>query len=832
MKRELYDVQKTHAHRLTTALLKYKAALDASDTGCGKTLVAAEIAAELRRPTFIVCLKSSIPMWEKETKDRGWPALDVVNYELLRRGRTKWGTWAARKIWTWKLSNDALIIWDEVQKCQGFDSLNSKMLIGSKPYTNLLLSASAAEDPTEMRASGYLLGLHSLRDFWSWCKSNGCNPGQFGGLEFGKELNVKYDEILAKLHYRLFPDHGSRLTVTDLKDHFQDTQIITTPLDFGPEVKKIYKEMEAELSNLKEVMLSDSPSAEALVRMLRARQQAELCKTPTMIEMAEDLLREGRSVVIFVNFEATIQALNSRLAGARIISGKTSDNRQETIDAFQSDECRLLICNVQAGGVSVSLHDLNGNHPRTAIISPSWNAKDILQTLGRVHRAGGKTPSQQHILFASGTIEEDVEQAVRTKMRRIDLLNEGDENSVAAQVKKVSKIVDADPDISETNITVKKEKTPTAVVGDTPVPEKDHAQFSPSSLGMFEKCPGFLNRNEETESSLKGTRIHHALEKDTIDELDDDERPLARKCQDWIDGAIAERLPTLPDKHYREIKLNIYLGAGLKTFGTCDRLLVYGKFGLMIDFKTGHLAVTDAEQNAQAFAYVIGAFQKFSELDEIQFVFLLPTRDEESGHLFKRSDIPEMQLRLSTIIRRAMDADPKLFSPQPELCEYCARQSMCPRLAEKALKIAAKLGPGLPVPVGHLVDKAKPEDIPHLLRLAPLMEAWAQGVRDAALKLNLEEGIEVPGFVRQTRKTPRAVTSVMGAWEAIKDQISLEEFLLTCSKVSMPQLEDLVAEKATYGEKGKARKDLENNLRHRDLLREESEYYFLRESKK
>jgi hypothetical protein len=48
----------------------------------------------------------------------------------------------------------------------------------------------------------------------------------------------------------------------------------------------------------------------------------------------------------------------------------------------------------------------------------------------------------------------------------------------------------------------------------------------------------------------------------------------------------------------------------------------------------------------------------------------------------------------------------------------------------------------------------------------------------------------------------------------------------------MPQLEDLVAEKAAYGEKGKARKELENTLRHRDLLREESEYYFLRESKK
>lgn len=353
---------------------------------------------------------------------------------------------------------------------------------------------------------------------------------------------------------------------------------------------------------------------------------------------------------------------------------------------------------------------------------------------------------------------------------------------------------------------------------------------------MFEKCPGWRNRGGTTQQAEKGTRIHEALEKDTIDQLDEEERPLARQCADFIDSLLLDRLPTLPDSDYREIRLTVDLEGGLKTFGTCDRLIKYGSFAFMIDYKSGYRHITDASQNAQAFAYVIGAFQRFSDLEEIEFYFLIPNRDEMSYHLFKRSDLPAMQLRLSTIIRRAMAADyatGKYFNPQPELCEYCAMQSDCPKLATKALSILSQLADGLPVPTSILVDSARAEDIPHLLRLAPLMEAWAAGVKERALKLNLEEGLEIQGFVRQERKLPRAITSVLGAWDVAKKRgVTFEEFLAACSKTSVPKLEELIAEKAKRGEKTKAKTSLINELRHLDVLREEGTIHYLREDKK
>jgi hypothetical protein len=85
-----------------------------------------------------------------------------------------------------------------------------------------------------------------------------------------------------------------------------------------------------------------------------------------------------------------------------------------------------MIANLAAGNAGVSLHDLIGNHPRGSIISPSYSAINLLQALGRCHRAEGKTTVIQKILFAAGTIEEEACKRVQSKLQNLDALNDGD----------------------------------------------------------------------------------------------------------------------------------------------------------------------------------------------------------------------------------------------------------------------------------------------------------------------------------------------------------------------------------------------------------------------
>ena len=138
--------------------------------------------------------------------------------------------------------------------------------------------------------------------------------------------------------------------------------------------------------------------------------------------MAEDLIKEGNSVVIFVNFRETVDALTSKLKCGRIDGGQSADERQKIIDDFQQDKAYVVVANIAAGGTGLSLHDINGNRPRVSLICPTFNAKEYVQTLGRIFRNGAKSDSLQKILIAANSVEENVMTSINNKLKNLDTL--------------------------------------------------------------------------------------------------------------------------------------------------------------------------------------------------------------------------------------------------------------------------------------------------------------------------------------------------------------------------------------------------------------------------
>ena len=135
-------------------------------------------------------------------------------------------------------------------------------------------------------------------------------------------------------------------------------------------------------------------------KIQRIRQEIELLRVDTIYELTLKYLLDGKSVAIFVNFTKTIEELSKRLRTKCIIWGaQTLKERSKSIDDFCSDKSRVIICNIQSGGQGISLHDTNGIFPRVSIISPTWSAQDLIQVLGRIHRAMGKSDCVQQIIF-------------------------------------------------------------------------------------------------------------------------------------------------------------------------------------------------------------------------------------------------------------------------------------------------------------------------------------------------------------------------------------------------------------------------------------------------
>ena len=421
--------------KLCSVLSTYGAALDGSDTGAGKTYAAVGVARDLGMKIAVVCPKAVISSWDKVIhKHFGLKAEFILNYESVKTGKYKEiGVWkpisktSNREFFQWNIHKNTLIIFDESHRLKGHGTINSEIAIAAKKqgYKILCCSATNAIDPIELKTVGFLTGIYKSGKWTQFLREHGCEQGRFG-WEFSGDK-----DILRKLHADLFLERGVRIKREDIKG-FPDCDVMAEAYNIDEqsekELKQIYEEMDKELTYLKAVCKNTKEyKLNAMTIMLRARQQAELIKVPLFVEMAEDAIENGMSVAIFVNFSETVRALSKRLDTNCVVWGENKGNeRDNNIAAFQADKKRIIIINVKAGGAGLSLHDLNGNYPRIALLSPTPSAVDLRQALGRVWREGGKTKALQKIVFVANTIEEEVCDKVKLKLQALDTINDGD----------------------------------------------------------------------------------------------------------------------------------------------------------------------------------------------------------------------------------------------------------------------------------------------------------------------------------------------------------------------------------------------------------------------
>lgn len=478
---KLLPYQPEHVRKLIYALEhnNYKA-LDGSDTGTGKSFTGVAVALQKKWKLFIVCPKSVIPAWIKVLKHFGISEDNInkeggdhfiVNYGLLRLGKLIHNRYSTRtkfyrkygipklmydtvtnpfmriekemdykgklrKRYYWNLPSDYLVIYDEVHRCKNIKTANASTLIGAK-FSNckiLGMSATIGESPLKLRAIGFIIGLfNQIGDFWNWARQHGCDyTGWNNTLEFTtNRTDAKY--YMIKIHNEIYRDakRGARMVIAELGDAFPETQITSElyNMEEANKIQEVYDQMEKEIEEIEGRMENDY--AHILVTLLRGRQKAEVFKVPTLIDLVGDYIDTGKSIAIFVNFNSTIDALAEKLrekgiSFGEIRGGQKPEERQRYIDLFQNDDIRVILCNINAGGIGISLHDVNGDFPRVALLCPNYSIQDLIQALGRVHRGGGKSKSIQRIIFCENTVEEKICKILQSKLNNLNLLNDGD----------------------------------------------------------------------------------------------------------------------------------------------------------------------------------------------------------------------------------------------------------------------------------------------------------------------------------------------------------------------------------------------------------------------
>ncbi len=448
-----YNIDTTHLRpyqipavaTLMRAILSNRHAIDASDPGLGKTYSAAATARNLGMNVGVVCPANVVTKWTDTLMDvfEIEPEF-VLSYDRIRSGKhdqfvsredvTVRGK--TRTNYQWHLVDKVMLIFDEIHVCSGHDTLNSRILYHAftNPYVRLLgLSATTANSPLYLDTIGQMLSLHRGNNWWDWCLSKGARPGLYGGLQFNARPKTRAEQGLKEIHAQIFPHRGCRLRRAELADQLPKNDIIVEVVD-PPEklpasVEKILKEVgEKELLDIEKAEAKNQELSSFTINT-RERQRAEAHKLGFMFELAMEHLENDKSVVVFLNYTASIAAFKSMLPKdtwyREIVGGMGQKNRDEAIAAFQANKVRLIIVQIAAGSASIDLHDVHGGHPRVSIISPSYSPRELIQAMGRIDR-NGQSDCVQYIVFSSDDVDKRAARLVQGKLNNIALLNDGD----------------------------------------------------------------------------------------------------------------------------------------------------------------------------------------------------------------------------------------------------------------------------------------------------------------------------------------------------------------------------------------------------------------------
>lgn len=438
---KLLIYQRNHTKSLIKVINENKSCLDASDTGTGKTYCAIALCAQLKYNPIILCPKSVIYTWKNVCEFFNINPKMIVNYETIRMGKYYDNKYKRikcpyiefgenednKEYYKWKkLDDNDIFIFDEVHRCQDIRTYTGKLLYGAKTTTNnpiLILSATLADLPKKFNLFFYILNFISPEEV----KNKRITYEKY--IEIMESWLERDKKPFVRIHNMLYPERASRMRIDALGSLFPETQIVATPYTIGrereKEIEKEYNIIAGELDKLQDKKFKDK--ANILVRIMRGHQKIELLKIPIFVELANDFLEAGVSVVIFVNFTQTLKTLSKMLNTECLIYGEqTGIQRENNINDFQSNKSKIIICNIKAGSVGLSLHDIHGGHRRASLISPTFNAIEIVQALGRIHRAGGKSKSLQRIIYCANTVEEKIAEKIRKKLGNINSLNNGD----------------------------------------------------------------------------------------------------------------------------------------------------------------------------------------------------------------------------------------------------------------------------------------------------------------------------------------------------------------------------------------------------------------------
>jgi superfamily II DNA or RNA helicase len=423
----------------------------ADDMGLGKTaqtiahIVIEHAEGRLDRPVLIVVPTSLVSNWTAELTKFA-PGLRVaVLHGLDRHARraeldgvhvviTTY-TVLARDVEAMKKLAWHLVVLDEAQVIKSPDAKATKAVCQLDTRHRLCLSGTPIEN--------------NLQELWS--EFAFLMPGLLGDRKqftkrFRTPIEKNNDAVRRVQLIRRIRPFLLRRTKAEVATDLPPRHTILRRINLAPEQRELYETIRGTLYDKVREQITGLTAAQSRIvvldALLKLRQvccDPRLVKLPSarlvdtssklddLMDMVEEMIPEGRRILLFSQFTSMLDLIKPRLdaAGIRYVElrGDTRD-RAEPVRVFESGEVPLFLISLKAGGRGLNLTSAD-----TVIhYDPWWNPAAEDQASDRAHRIGQTKSVFVYKLIAADTVEDRIVelQQRKTDLANIALSNEGD----------------------------------------------------------------------------------------------------------------------------------------------------------------------------------------------------------------------------------------------------------------------------------------------------------------------------------------------------------------------------------------------------------------------
>ena len=401
-----------HQKEAIEKLVRNKKFILADDMGLGKTTATIIAALETgSKKILIVCPASLKINWQREIENysdrsvyisEGKKFSDehdfvIINYDILKNFHDP----KKKDESTILKSNFDLIIMDEAHMISNPQAQRTKIVndIAQKSTRVWLLSGT----PMTSRPMNYynLLNLVDSPVAMNWMAyaKRYCNGFQFS-VGKRKVWNVTGASNLDELR-----DRTQTHILRRLKEDVLDLpEKIITPVYLRLKSKD-YEDLMGEYFDWYDNNNEESSSLTLQFgKLMKVRKIIASEKVKSTIELAENIIDQGKKVIIFTNFTDTLQEIYNHFGKSAVyLDGSCSKpHRQNSVDEFQTnDKIKVFVGNLKAAGVGLTLTSAEAVIMNDLSFVPAEHS----QAEDRSHRIGQKNSTSVYYPIFENTIE-------------------------------------------------------------------------------------------------------------------------------------------------------------------------------------------------------------------------------------------------------------------------------------------------------------------------------------------------------------------------------------------------------------------------------------------